>query len=129
MLKKIKKALVIGTYTVMGFNLVSILPVSAQGMISEKDQPSRIADATGGADDFRTLAQTFLSFFLGFLGFIAVMMIIYAGILYITAQGEQDKVDKAKKIITYSVVGILIILLSYAIVSTILGGVGAGSDQ
>lgn len=110
--------------TVFLFNTV---PAYAQ-LISPGDQPGRLAEATGGEGSFRSLILTFLNFFLGFLGLLAVVMVIYGGILYITGAGEQDKLDKGKKIIMYAVVGIVIILLAFALVNTILGGLGAGQD-
>jgi TRAP-type C4-dicarboxylate transport system permease small subunit len=58
---------------------------------------------------------------LGFLGLIAVIMIIYGGFTYVTAAGKQEAVDSAKKTILYAIVGIVIILLSFAIVNTVLG--------
>ncbi len=127
----LKQAVIV--MTIMVISLTTFLPAFAQstggGLINAGDNPSRISDATGGQSSFRELAKTFLNFFLGFLGFLAVIMIIYGGILYVTAGGEQDKVDKGKKIIMYAIVGIVIILLSFAIVSTVLGGLGTGSDQ
>ncbi|MBU0667498.1 pilin [Patescibacteria group bacterium] len=107
--------------------LYSTVPAYAQ-LISPADQPGRLAEATGGEGSFRNLILTFLNFFLGFLGLLAVVMVIYGGILYVTAAGEQDKLDKGKKIIMYAVVGIVIILLAFALVNTILGGLGAGQD-
>ncbi|MEK7544730.1 MAG: hypothetical protein AAB551_01220, partial [Patescibacteria group bacterium] len=38
-----------------------------------------------------------VNFALGFLGLIAVIMIIYAGVLYVTSRGETDGPEKAKK--------------------------------
>jgi hypothetical protein len=55
-------------------------------------------------------------------------MIIYGGVLYVSAAGDEGKIDKGKKIIMYAIVGIVIILLSFAIVNTVLGGAGAGAD-
>ncbi len=110
--------------TVFLFNTV---PAYAQ-LISPGDQPGRLSEATGGEGSFRNLILTFLNFFLGFLGLLAVVMVIYGGILYVTGAGEQDKLDKGKKIIMYAIVGIVIILLAFALVSTILGGLGAGQD-
>lgn len=60
---------------------------------------------------------TLINYFLGFLGLIAVAFLIYAGVLMVTAGGDEDQVGKARKIITYAVVGIVIILLSYTIVT------------
>jgi len=108
--------------------LFQFVPVFAQGLISPTDQPGKLAEATGGQGSFRQLLLTFLNFFLGFLGIIAVIMVIYGGILYITAAGNQENIDKGKKIIMYAIVGIVIILLSFALVYTVLGGLGAGTD-
>lgn len=94
-------------------------------LISDTDNPQNISDATGGEGSFRTLANTIVNFFLYFLGFIATIMIIYGGILYVTSAGNDENVGKAKKILMYSVAGIIIILLSFAIVNTVIGaGVG-----
>ena len=125
--KIIKQTLLVFGLMAVVLAVFQFVPAFAQ-LISSTDQPGRLADATGGQGSLRSLILTFLNFFLGFLGLIAVIMVIYGGILYVTAAGEQEKVDKGKKIIMYAVVGIVIILLSFAIVNTLLGGLGAGSD-
>lgn len=107
--------------------MFSTVPAMAQ-LISPTDQPGRLAEATGGQGSFRDLLLTFLNFFLGFLGIVAVIMVIYGGILYVTAAGNQENIDKGKKIIMYAVVGIVIILLAFALVNTLLSGLGAGAD-
>jgi ABC-type uncharacterized transport system permease subunit len=55
------------------------------------------------------------------LGLIAVIMVVYAGILLVTAQGDEQQINKGKKIILWAAIGILIIMLSYAIVQVIAG--------
>ena len=127
--KIIKQSLIVFSLMAVGLVLFQFVPAFAQGgLISPTDQPGRLAEATGGQGSLRQLILTFLNFFLGFLGLISVIMIIYGGILYVTAAGEQEKVDKGKKIIMYAIVGIVIILLAFALVNTILGGLGAGGD-
>lgn len=126
-LKQAIVVMVIAAVTLSAFNVV---PALAQGgLIRPDDAPTSITDATGGQGSFRELAKTFLNFILGFLGFLAVVMVIYGGFLYVTAAGKQEKVDEGKKIILYAIIGIVIILLSFAIVNTVLGGLGAGQDQ
>lgn len=49
-------------------------------------------------------------------GMIAVAAIVYAGVLYIVSQGEPEKVSKAKRALTYAVVGVILFILAYAIV-------------
>ncbi len=79
--------------------------------------------------NLREFVQKIVNWALSFLGFIAVLLIIYAGFLYITAAGESEKADKSKKIITYTVIGIVIILGSYAIVNTVLTGAFSGGED
>ncbi len=87
--------------------------------------PSAVLEATGGQGSFRQLLLTVIGFFLGFLGLVAVIMIIYAGVLYVTSGGDEGNTEKGKKIIMYAVIGLIIIMLSWAIVQTILGaGIG-----
>ncbi|MBU1017981.1 pilin [Patescibacteria group bacterium] len=74
-----------------------------------------------------TLGQnitTIINYFLGLLGLIAVAMLIYAGVLMVTAGGNDEQVGKSKKIMIYAVVGIVIILLSYTIVTFVSSALG-----
>jgi len=56
-----------------------------------------------------------ISVVLGFLGVVLVLIIIYAGFLYMTAGGNPEKVDKAKSWIINAIIGLIIILLAYSI--------------
>jgi len=67
---------------------------------------------------------TIINYFLGLLGLIAVGFLIYAGVLMVTAGGKEEQVTKAKKIIMYAVGGIVIILLSYTIVTFVASALG-----
>ncbi len=80
------------------------------------------------SDNARDFILNVTNFILGFLGLLAVLIIIYGGFLYMTANGEQDKAEKGKKNITYALVGIIIILSSFALVSTILRA-PTGTDE
>ncbi|MDD4271588.1 MAG: IPT/TIG domain-containing protein [Patescibacteria group bacterium] len=72
------------------------------------------------ANDPRIIAANIIRIVLGFLGIIAVGLIIYAGWLWMTAEGEAEKVEKAKKILIGAVIGLTICLASFAIASFIL---------
>ena len=71
-------------------------------------------------DNFRDYIITVVNFFLGFLGLVSVIIVIYGGVLYVTAAGDEEKTQKGKKSILYAVIGILIILGSYAFVNTLI---------
>lgn len=74
-------------------------------------------------DDSNHLQSTYLPTvtrtIIALAGASALLMIIVGGIQILTAYGNDEAISKAKKTITYSVVGLLIALLSYAIVSII----------
>ena len=73
-----------------------------------------------GQEDPRIIVAKIIRIFLGFLGIIAVILIVYAGWLYMTAEGEEDKTEKAKKILKGAIIGLIICLASFAIASFIL---------
>lgn len=79
--------------------------------------------------DLKEYILTIVDFALGFLGLIAVLIIIYGGILYITATGEDEKVGKAKKAISYAAIGLLIVMGSFAFVNTIIKGAGGEGEN
>lgn len=116
-----------GLVTLAGTALYGANAAMAQsGFINTTDNPGAVASATGGETSARALILTIVNFFLGFLGLIAVLMVIYGGVLIVTSQGNAEAAGKGKKILAYAAIGIVIILLSFAFVSTILG---AGSGQ
>jgi len=51
----------------------------------------------------------------GFIGLITVILIIYAGFLVLTGAGDDEKLKKAKSIILYAVIGIFLVVASYAL--------------
>ena len=83
-------------------------------------------------NDPRVIAAKIIRIALGFLGIIAIGLIIYAGWLWMTADGQEEKIEKAKKILINAVIGLVIILSAFAIASFILskllGATGAGGD-
>ena len=116
----IKRALSSLLISAVLLGLFSFAPVSMAQMITPGDNPSSIAAQTGGEGDLKSFVLTIVNFILLFLGFICVIFIIYAGFLYITSGTSDDGPDNAKKIITNAVIGIVIILASFAIVNTVL---------
>jgi len=93
-------------------------PPSAEGYSAELTQ-------AGTAREFILQVTNFI---LGFLGLAAVLAIIYGGIIYVTAGGEDDKVTKGKKSVMYSVMGLLIVMSSWAIVNTVIKA-PSGTDR
>lgn len=73
------------------------------------------ADASLGSEDLTSTIGKLISALLSVLGVIFLLLIIWAGFMWMTAAGEPKKVDKAKEILITSVVGLIILLSAYAI--------------
>lgn len=57
------------------------------------------------------------------IGIVAVGVIIFGGVRYAISQGDPGKVKKAKDTIMYALIGLLVVLLAFAIVNFVLGGI------
>lgn len=54
-------------------------------------------------------------------GMLAVVVIIVAGIWYVTAYGDPGRLKRAKEILGYAVTGLVIVILAYSVVTYIAG--------
>lgn len=80
----------------------------------------------------REFIQTIVNYALSFLGLIAVVIVVYGGVMYVLSRGDEDMASTGKKAISYAAIGILIILGSFAMVNTLLragGGDGSGDGS
>lgn len=58
-----------------------------------------------------------VSFYIfGFLAALSILVIVIAGIMYITAGGDESRIDNAKKWLLYAIIGLVVSLLAYVIV-------------
>ncbi len=76
-----------------------------------------------GPADFNTIIKNVTNALLAFAGALSVIFIIIGGIMYATSAGNDSQVQKAKSTITNAVVGLVISLLAFAIVSFLTGTV------
>ena len=74
------------------------------------------ADNTG-----ESLLQNSLNLFYFITGAVAVIMIIVAGVFYVISSGDSGKVARAKNMITYAVVGLVVILAAFGITNFVIG--------
>ena len=113
-------ALLTITASVLGFSLVvrAIDPCAQAGAKSS----SVCSDFNSGND---TTMGNFWSNVIGtmlmVIGILAVIVIIYGGLTYITSAGKSDQVTRAKNIIIYAVVALVVAVSAYAIVTFVLG--------
>ena len=66
---------------------------------------------------------------LGLLGIIFVSLTVYAGFLWMTAQGDDKQVTKAKDIITQAIIGLAITVGAYAITNFVLTSLATATGR
>lgn len=96
--------------------LALVLPLAAHAISIEN-----VGATLGlGSADLKQAVINIISWILGLLGLIAVVMILYGGFIWMTAAGNEDKVDTAKQIISAAAIGLVIILIAWAIVTFVI---------
>jgi predicted benzoate:H+ symporter BenE len=80
---------------------------------------SQVGIPNTGVDE-NNLLQSVLGLVFFFFGVVATLTIIFAGIMYVTSEGNADKAKRAKNAILYGVVGLVVTLLAFSIVGFIL---------
>lgn len=121
-----------------------VLPLSAEAQLENQLCPGGqieagtcIPDAPNEAvqeTDVGRLIFNILQAILSIIGLIAVVFVVYGGFKYMTANGDEEQIKAAKKTIVNAVIGLIVILLAWAIVSVVAnfisdvpaGGSGGG---
>ncbi len=62
------------------------------------------------------------------VGIISVIMLIYGGLRYVVSGGDSKKVTDAKNTIIYAIIGLIVAILSYAIVNFVINAIGGGTN-
>ncbi len=84
------------------------------------DQGECLFGTETGCEGKTAIFQTITNVLLFIIGAVSVIMLIIGGIRYTTSQGDQTAVQNAKNTILYSIVGIVVALLAYAVVNFVL---------
>lgn len=131
MVKNIVKTvapLVLSLAFVLSFALVPTVAAfngTIEGGAASARGEGQTADLFGNSGVFKTITEVLLYV----LGAVSVIMIIIGGLRYVVSGGDSANVTAAKNTILYAIVGIIIALLSYAIINFVLGsftGSGGG---
>lgn len=75
----------------------------------------------GLPDDLESSILNVIDWLLGFIALLAVLMIIYGGMVYVASSGDQERVASAKKTIKYALTGLVLAGIAYASVNLIIG--------
>jgi len=79
-------------------------------------------------DDFVNLLIKISQILLGITGSLALLALVYGGVIFIISAGNREMIEKAKKIIIGSVIGLAVVFLSWAIAGLIFEILGIEDD-
>ncbi|TSC94669.1 MAG: Uncharacterized protein CEN87_390 [Parcubacteria group bacterium Licking1014_1] len=102
--------------------LISLLPLLNMALAAK---PIVIANPLLGVNSISELLTKIFTAVAGLVGILSVIMLIIAGILFVTSAGNPERVGSAKKAFFYAIIGIIVALAATAISSTILYIIGA----
>lgn len=77
----------------------------------------------GGAfstNNFMDVMENIANFIIAFITILGIIFIVYGGILYVTAGGDEAAVEKAKSTLTYALIGLFIAAMAYALETLVL---------
>lgn len=115
---------------VFSFSLLFGLALSPVGNVAALDTKNPLGDVCQGdstaacakssTEDATGITKRVINILLYIIGALAGIMLIYGGILYATSTGDSGRVSKAKNTIMYSIVGLVLAVLAFAIVNWIV---------
>lgn len=121
-MNRVKSLLMIAAIAV-GVGVV-MTPADAQAACTNpKDcvtQGVNSTGGTGGSTDIGTVIKSVINALLFIIGSVAVIMIVIGGLKYTVSNGDSSSVTSAKNTILYSVIGLVVAILGYAIVNFVV---------
>ena len=120
--------------TVMLLSMIFVfIPVASTGLAqsatggnwwttAQQGGLDQVGRAYGGGEprNIRMIVVDIIKIILGFLGILAVVLILYAGFKWLTAGGNEEKVGEAKKILIAGIIGLTVILSAYILANFVI---------
>ena len=88
-----------------------------------------IQNPLGNVNDPREIVGNVIKAILGIVGSLALAIFIFGGFTWITSAGNDEKIKKGKDMITWATFGLVVIFLSYALVTFVITAVTGGSSN
>lgn len=99
---------------------VAMAQLDLESGLEQTGQGIYQGDAAPDSNALPKIIGNIINVALSFLGVVMVILVIYGGFLYMTAGGNDDQTGKAKKYIINAIIGLIIILLAYAITGFVI---------
>lgn len=98
--------------------------LAPMAVMAQLTQPAGTGLPTSSVTDIITNIMKWLLYLIGILG---VIGFVIAGILYLTAGGDETRIGKAKSQMLYSIIGIVVALLGLIVLNAVMAILGGGN--
>lgn len=102
----------------------NVFGISLSDLKKEVYRPENLPAGRLGDASSETKINDIISFVTDLIlyasGSIAVLMLIFGGITYISSLGNQERAERAKKIIKFAAIGLFVVILAYAVVTNVI---------
>ena len=122
-MKKSIISIAIMTCAVFGVSVLSTasLSGSVSAQVSKGIDTATTSEMKGKSiDGDKGLIKTVVNVLLWAVGILSVIMIIFSGFRYITSAGDASKTKSARSTLIYSVVGLIVAIMAWAIVNMVI---------
>ncbi len=118
---KLKALIFLGVISLSFFSWPAVF--SAQADYNDPGLNTTITNAGNGGQAMKnmapidTRAASIIGTFLSFVGIAFLILMIYAGILWMVSQGNEKQLEKSRGILINAIIGLIIVILAYAVTS------------
>lgn len=97
------------------------LPYAVSAQTSSDPFGLKFGEQTGlGQRDPRETVASVIQIIMGFLGTVAIIIVLWGGFKWMLSGGSPDKAEAARKLITAGIIGLIIVLSAYAIANFVI---------
>src|SRR6218665_1995225 len=118
-MKRIK--LLVATFAVAILGAFALIPASSVGALDPltaacdgSESKSVVCDDVNKSQDANDIIGNVVNILIYITGALAVIMIVVAGLFYVTSAGDSGKVARAKNTMMYAIIGLVVAFLAYA---------------
>jgi len=124
----VKRAKQTWTGATVGLAIALASPIflkEIQTILGGNNAPGSAKQWVDDAISLKQVAMNVLEFLLSVFGVLAIIALVIGGGMYLTAYGDEKKIDSGKKIITYAIIGIVVALSALVVTRQIASLIGA----
>jgi hypothetical protein len=109
---------------IMALTTAMSLPVMASAEVSANLGRLGVSELNSSTP-LLSIIGAFISTVLALLGILLVILILYAGFIWMTSQGDPGKIKKAKDMLYQAIIGLVIVFAAFAITNFVFSALGS----